>query len=72
MHPVVGPLLSEGLTDATRGAQSLGFTRHSHFPWGALVLFVKKKDGIFCMCIDYRELNKVTIWNRYLLPKIDD
>nr|GEW17759.1 hypothetical protein [Tanacetum cinerariifolium] len=41
-------------------------------PWGAPVLFVKKKDGSFCMCIDYRELNKLTIKNRYPLPRIDD
>ncbi|GKD28061.1 putative reverse transcriptase domain-containing protein [Tanacetum coccineum] len=41
-------------------------------PWGALILFVKKKDGSFRMCIDYRELNKLTIKNRYLLPGIDD
>nr|GEV57693.1 putative reverse transcriptase domain-containing protein [Tanacetum cinerariifolium] len=42
------------------------------FPEDLLVLFVKKKDGSFCMCIDYRELNKLTVKNRYLLPRIDD
>ncbi|GJY42101.1 putative reverse transcriptase domain-containing protein [Tanacetum coccineum] len=41
-------------------------------PWGAPVLFVKKKDGSFWMCIDYRELNKLTVKNRYPLPRIDD
>nr|GFB39375.1 reverse transcriptase domain-containing protein [Tanacetum cinerariifolium] len=41
-------------------------------PWGALVLFVKKKDRSFRICIDYRELNKLTIKNRYPLPRIDD
>ncbi|GMP22048.1 hypothetical protein CsSME_00000233 [Camellia sinensis var. sinensis] len=41
-------------------------------PWGAPVLFVKKKDGTLCLCIDYRELNKVTIKNKYPLPRIDD
>ncbi|GKA10777.1 putative reverse transcriptase domain-containing protein [Tanacetum coccineum] len=41
-------------------------------PWGAPVLFVKKKDGSFRICIDYRELNKLTIKNRYLLPRIYD
>ncbi|KAD5318131.1 hypothetical protein E3N88_18077 [Mikania micrantha] len=49
-----------------------GFIRPSHSPWGAPVMFVKKKDGSFRMCIDYRELNKLTIKNRYPLPRIDD
>ncbi|GJQ96254.1 putative reverse transcriptase domain-containing protein [Tanacetum coccineum] len=48
------------------------FIRPSHSPWGAPVLFVKKKDGLFRMCIDYRELNKLNIKNRYPLPRIDD
>ncbi|KAJ0927415.1 putative nucleotidyltransferase, Ribonuclease H [Helianthus annuus] len=49
-----------------------GFIRPSTSPWGAPVLFVKKKDGSFRMCIDYRELNMLTIKNRYPLPRIDD
>ena len=49
-----------------------GFICPSHSLWGAPVLFVKKKDGTFRMCIDYRELNKVTIKNKYPLPRIDD
>nr|GEY96060.1 putative reverse transcriptase domain-containing protein [Tanacetum cinerariifolium] len=49
-----------------------GFIRPSSLPWGAPMLFVKKKDGSFRMCIDYRELNKLTIKNRYPLPRIDD
>ncbi|GKD17297.1 hypothetical protein Tco_1206455, partial [Tanacetum coccineum] len=49
-----------------------GFIRPSSSPWGAPVLFVKKKDGSFCMCIDYREPNKLTVKNRYPLPRIDD
>ena len=49
-----------------------GFIRPSSSPWGAPILFVKKKDGSLRMCIDYRELNKVTIKNRYPLPRIDD
>ncbi|GJW83154.1 putative reverse transcriptase domain-containing protein [Tanacetum coccineum] len=49
-----------------------GFIRPSSSPWGAPVLFVKKRDGSFQMCIDYRELNKLTVKNRYPLPRIDD
>ncbi|GKD56590.1 putative reverse transcriptase domain-containing protein [Tanacetum coccineum] len=49
-----------------------GFVRPSSSPWGAPVLFVKKKDGSFQMCIDYCELNKLTVKNRYPLPRIDD
>ena len=49
-----------------------GFIRQSYSPWGAPVLFVKKKDGTLRMCIDYRELNKITIKNKYPLPRIDD
>ncbi|PWA84166.1 reverse transcriptase domain-containing protein [Artemisia annua] len=52
--------------------QDKGFIRPSHSPWGAHVLFVKKKDGSFRMCIDYRELNKLTVKNQYPLPRIDD
>ncbi|GJR98391.1 putative reverse transcriptase domain-containing protein [Tanacetum coccineum] len=52
--------------------QDKGFIRPSHSSWGAPVLFVKKKDGALHMCIDYRELNKLTIKNRYPLLKIDD
>ncbi|KAL0539660.1 hypothetical protein IC582_023876 [Cucumis melo] len=49
-----------------------GFIRPSVSPWGVPVLFVKKKDGSMRLCIDYRELNKVTVKNRYPLPRIDD
>jgi len=48
------------------------FIRPSVSPWGAPVLSVKKKDGSMRLCVDYRQLNKVTIKNRYLLPRIDD
>ena len=48
------------------------FIRPSHSPWGTPVLFGKKKDGSFRICMDYRELNKVTIKNKYHLPRIDD
>ncbi|GJV83689.1 hypothetical protein Tco_1523587 [Tanacetum coccineum] len=49
-----------------------GFIKLSSSPWGAPVMFVKTKDGPFRMCIDYRELNKLTMKNRYPLPRIDD
>ena len=44
---------------------SKGFVRPSVSPWGAPVLFVKKKDGSFRLCIDYRQINKVTIKNKF-------
>ncbi|XP_056850592.1 uncharacterized protein LOC108827423 [Raphanus sativus] len=49
-----------------------GLIRPSTSPWGAPVLFVKKKDGSLRLCIDYRGLNKVTIKNKYPLPRIDE
>ena len=51
---------------------SKGLIRPSISPWGAPVLFVKKKDRILRLCIDYRKLNKVTIRNQYPLPRIDE
>ncbi|GKF77037.1 hypothetical protein Tco_0229507, partial [Tanacetum coccineum] len=53
------------LSDQLQELSDKGFIRPSSSPWGALVLFVKKKDGLFRMCIDYRELNKLTVKNRY-------
>ena len=49
-----------------------GFIRPSVSPWGAPVLFVKKKDGTLWMCIDNRKINKVTVKNKYPLPRIED
>ena len=49
-----------------------GYIRPIVSPWGAPVLFIKKKDCTMRLCIDYRQLNKVTICNKYLLPRIDD
>jgi hypothetical protein len=48
------------------------YIQPSVFPWGALALFVKNKDVTLRLCIDYRQLNKMTIKNKYLLPRIDD
>ena len=49
-----------------------GFIWPSISPWRAPMLFVKKKDGTWRLCIDYRQLNKVTIRNKYPLPRVDD
>ena len=49
-----------------------GHIRPSVSPWGAPVIFLKKKDGSWCLCIDYQKLNKVKVKNRYPLPRIDD
>ena len=59
------------LKDQLKDLLRKGFIRPSMYPWGAPVLFVHKKDGSLRMCIDYRQLNKVTIKNEYPLPKID-
>nr|GFB81218.1 reverse transcriptase domain-containing protein [Tanacetum cinerariifolium] len=60
------------LSEQLKELSDKGFIRPSSSPWGAPVLFVKKKDGSFRMCIDYRELNTLTVKNRYPLPRIDD
>ncbi|GKC82220.1 putative reverse transcriptase domain-containing protein [Tanacetum coccineum] len=60
------------LAEQLKELSNKGFIRPSSSPWGAPILFVKKKDGSFRMCIDYRELNKLTVKNRYPLPRIDD
>nr|GFC24127.1 putative reverse transcriptase domain-containing protein [Tanacetum cinerariifolium] len=60
------------LSEKLKELSDKGFIRPSSSPWGAPVLFVKKKDGSFWMCIDYRELNKQRVKNRYPLPRIDD
>nr|GEU75767.1 putative reverse transcriptase domain-containing protein [Tanacetum cinerariifolium] len=60
------------LSEQLKELSEKGFIRPSSSPWGAPVLFVKKKDGSFRMCIDYRELNKLTIKNNYPLPRIDN
>ncbi|GJS29975.1 putative reverse transcriptase domain-containing protein [Tanacetum coccineum] len=60
------------LSDQLQELSGKGFIRPSFSPWGALVLFVKKKYRSFKMCIDYHKLNKLTVKNRYPLPRIDD
>nr|GEV57031.1 hypothetical protein [Tanacetum cinerariifolium] len=62
----------EELSGQLKELQDKGFIRPSSSPWGVPMLFVKSKDGSFRMCIDYRELNKLTVKNRYPLPRIDD
>ncbi|GKE36078.1 putative reverse transcriptase domain-containing protein, partial [Tanacetum coccineum] len=71
-HYRLAPSELEELSGQLKELQDKGFIQPSLLPWGASVLFVKKKDGSFRMCIDYRELNKLTIKNRYPLPRIDD
>ncbi|GJY97029.1 putative nucleotidyltransferase, ribonuclease H [Tanacetum coccineum] len=68
----LAPSKLEELSGQLKELQDKGFIRPSSSPWGAPVLFVKKKDGSFRMCTDYRELNKLTVKNRYPLPRIDD
>nr|GEV82606.1 putative reverse transcriptase domain-containing protein [Tanacetum cinerariifolium] len=68
----LAPSEMKELLDQLKELSDKGFIRPSYSPWGAPVLFVKKKDGSFQMCIDYRELNKLTVKNRHLLPWIDD
>ncbi|GKA08060.1 putative reverse transcriptase domain-containing protein [Tanacetum coccineum] len=68
----LAPSEMKELSEQLQELSDKGFIRHSSSPWGAPVLFVKKKDGSFRMCIDYRELNMLTVKNRYPLPRIDD
>nr|GEX48512.1 reverse transcriptase domain-containing protein [Tanacetum cinerariifolium] len=68
----LAPSEMKELSDQLKEPTDKGFIRPSSSPWEAPVLFVKKKDGSFWMCINYRELNKLTVKNRYPLPRIDD
>ncbi|GJX59635.1 hypothetical protein Tco_0291025 [Tanacetum coccineum] len=68
----LAPSEMKELSEQLKELSDKGFIRPSSSPWGASVLFVKKKDGSFRMCIDYRELNKLTVKNCYPLPRIDD
>ncbi|KAL4341716.1 hypothetical protein GQ457_17G010330 [Hibiscus cannabinus] len=68
----MAPIELKELKKQLQDLQDKGFIRPSSSPWGAPVLFVKKKDGTMRLCIDYRQLNKVTIKNKYPLPRIED
>nr|GEY19799.1 putative reverse transcriptase domain-containing protein [Tanacetum cinerariifolium] len=68
----LAPSEMKELAEQLQELSDKGFIRPSSSPWGAPVLFVKKKDGSFRMCINYRELNKLTVKNRYPLLRIDD
>ncbi|GJX70729.1 putative reverse transcriptase domain-containing protein [Tanacetum coccineum] len=68
----LAPSEMKELSEQLKELSDKGFIRPSSSPWGAPVLFVKKKDGSFRMCIDYQELNKLTVKNHYPLPRIDD
>nr|GEY61745.1 putative reverse transcriptase domain-containing protein [Tanacetum cinerariifolium] len=68
----LAPFGMKDLSEQLKELSDKGFIRPSSSPWGAPVLLVQKKDGSFRMCIDYRELNKLTVRNRYPLPRIDD
>nr|GEZ13596.1 hypothetical protein [Tanacetum cinerariifolium] len=68
----LAPSEMKELAEQLQELSDKGFIRPSSSPWGAPVLFFKKKDGSFCMCIDCRKLNKLTVKNRYPLPRIDD
>nr|GEX76200.1 putative reverse transcriptase domain-containing protein [Tanacetum cinerariifolium] len=68
----LAPSEMKALSDQLKELSEKCFIRPSSSPWGAPVLFVKKKDGSFWMCIDYWELNKLAVKNRYPLPKIVD
>ncbi|GJR33864.1 putative reverse transcriptase domain-containing protein [Tanacetum coccineum] len=68
----LAPSKMKELSEQLKELFNKGFIRPSFSPWGAPVLFVKKKDGSFRMCIDYRELNKLTVKNHYPLPRIED
>ena len=77
-HPVsvapyrMAPLELKELKVQLQDLLDKGFIRPSTSPWGAPVLFVKKKDGSLRLCVDYRQLNKITEKNKYPLPRIDD
>ncbi|GKB29058.1 putative reverse transcriptase domain-containing protein [Tanacetum coccineum] len=68
----LAPSETKELSEQLQELSDKGFIRPSSSPWGAPILFVKKKDGPFRICIDYRELNKLIVKNCYPLSRIDD
>lgn len=68
----IAPIELQELKKQIQELLDKGFIRPSVSPWSAPVLFVKKKDESMRLCIDYRQLNQVTIKNKYPLPRIDD
>jgi len=70
-RPMSAPMLDELRKQLTK-LQDAGFIEPSNAPYGAPVLFVRKKDGSLRMCMDYRALNRITIRNRYPLPRIEE
>ena len=68
----MAPVKLQELKVQLQGLLDKGFIRSSTSPWGAPVLFAKKKNKTLRLCNDYRQLNIVTIKNRYPLPRIDD
>jgi hypothetical protein len=70
-YRMIAPKLCE-LQMQLKELLDLGLIRPSVSPWGAPIIFVKKKDGSLRLCIDYRDLNRATVKNRYPMPRIDD
>ena len=68
----MAPLELQELKKQLQELLDLGFIRPSMSPWGAPILFVRKKDGSLRICIDYRGINQLTVKNKYPLPRIDD
>ena len=68
----MAPTEMKELKEQLQELSNKGFIRNNTSPWGALVLFAKKHDGSLQLCIDYRQLNWVTVKNKYPLPRIDE
>ena len=71
-HPTAAPTELKESKTQLQELLDRGFIRPSVSPWGALILFIKKKDGTLRMCIDYRKINNVTVKNKYMLSRIEN